>query len=67
MENVESYSRQAVEEHDTHFRFGVLDGEVEAEPAFLPLLCTPVIMQKTREAAGSCYLVLDCQTEIRSY
>lgn len=67
METVECFSRQAVEEHRPHFRFGVLDGEVESEPAFLPLFFTPVIIQGNREAAGSCYLVLDCKIEICSY
>lgn len=62
-----AYSGQVIEEYHTHFRFGVLVGEMESEPVFSPLFCTPVIMQKTREAAGSCYLVLDCKTEICSY
>lgn len=61
METVESLSRQAIEECYTHFRFGVLDGEAQSEPVFLPLFCTPVIMQNIREAPGSCYLVLDCK------
>lgn len=67
METVECYSRQTVKEHHPHFRFGVLDGEVDSEPAFLPLFFTPVIMQETRGAAGSCYLVLDCKREMCSF
>lgn len=57
METVTSLSRQAIGECPTHFSSGVLGGEVGSEPVFLPLLCTPGSMQKTRELARAGYLV----------